>query len=217
MKNLADKFLTESEREKIVEAVKMAEKMTAGEIVPMIVSASGRYPVASIIGAMALSLPPALVCVYFIGPLIGTGARDLWVFIGMEIILFLASFLLVRNIPRLKRLFLSVNEMEEEVQRSAMESFYLNGLHRTRDETGVLIYISIFERTVWVLGDRGINEKVGPETWREIVSIVTDGIKSRRQGEAICRAVERAGEILHEHFPVRPDDRDELPNIVTEK
>ncbi|MBN2157773.1 MAG: TPM domain-containing protein [Spirochaetes bacterium] len=217
MKDLVRKFINETERARIIDTVKKTEMSTAGEIVPMIVSASGAYPLSAVIGAMALSLPLALIGLHFIGPLLGTGARDLWVFLGIETALFVISYIMVNNVFWIKRLFISGKEIEEEVSRSALESFYKNGLHRTRDETGVLIYISIFEKTVWVLGDRGINEKVSPEVWQEIVSIITGGIKKNRQGDAICRAISRTGEILHDHFPVRPDDRDELPNIITDK
>lgn len=214
MKNLVNRFLTEEDRIRITEAVRKAEKTTSGEIVPMVVSSSGRYPLSGVIGALALSLPPALAGAYFIGPLAGTGTRDMWVFLGLEIPLYLAGYFLTVALPCLRRLFIPAREMDEEVRASAMASFYRSGLHRTRDETGVLIYVSLFERRVWVLGDRGINQKVGQDSWDEIVSIVTGGVREGTQGAALCRAVERTGEILAAHFPVRPEDRDELPNLI---
>lgn len=217
MKNLVSKFLTENERSRITETVKKAEQATAGEIVPMIMSSSGNYPLAGVIGALALSVPLALTGAYFIGPLMRMGTRDMWLFLGIESVLFLAAYLLVSNVLWLKRLFVSHQEMHDEVRTAALASFYENGLHRTRNETGVLIYISIFERKVWVLGDRGIHNKVGEDSWKEIVSIVAGGIKSGKQGDAVCRAVERAGEILKSHFPIRPGDTDELPNFIEGK
>src|SRR5207237_8973706 len=39
----AEKFFTPEEQERIQQAVMAAEKKTSGEIVPMVVSASGRY------------------------------------------------------------------------------------------------------------------------------------------------------------------------------
>lgn len=214
MKNLVDRFLTEDDRAGITEAVRKAEKTTSGEIVPMVVSSSGTYPFAGVIGALALSLPPALAGAHFIGPLVGTGTRDMWVFLGLEILLFMAGYFLTVALPRLRRLFIPAREMDEAVRASALASFYRKGLHRTRGETGVLIYVSLFERRVWVLGDRGINQKVGQDSWDEIVSIVTGGIKGGTQAEALCRAVERTGQILAAHFPIQPEDRDELPNLI---
>lgn len=63
---------------------------------------------------------------------------------------------------------------------------------------------------VEVLADRGINEKVQPGTWDEIVRMLTAGLKSGEACAAFCAAIERCGEILSAHFPWPPDDRDEL-------
>jgi putative membrane protein len=217
MKNMVNKFLTEGDRAKITGTVKKAEKTTSGEIVPMVVSSSGKYPLSGVIGALALSVPLSLPGAYFIGPLIRMGTRDMWLFLGIETVLFLIGYLLVNNVLWLKRMFISRQEMHDEVRMAALASFYQNGLYRTKHETGVLIYISIFEQKVWVLGDRGIHVKVGDDAWKEIVSIITDGIKNKKQADAICRAVERTGDILKNHFPIKPGDKDELPNLIEGK
>lgn len=214
MKNLVNRFLTEEDRARITATVKKVERTTSGEIVPMVASSSGAYPLSGVIGAMALSVPIAIVGTYFAGPLVRVIMRDLWVFLGMEAVLFLLGYVLVGNVMWLRRLFISEDEMQNGVRTAALASFYEKGLHRTKDETGVLIYVSIFERKVWVLGDRGIHARVGEGAWKELVSLIVDGIKNGRQGDAICRAVERAGEILRTHFPVRKGDRDELPNLI---
>ena len=93
-----------------------------------------------------------------------------------------------------------------------MAAFTEHGLHYTRDHTGILILVSLLEHRVEVLADRGINEKVPPGTWNEVVDIIVAGLKSRHAGDAFCKAVERCGEILATHFPRQADDRDELPN-----
>ena len=45
---------------------------------------------------------------------------------------------------------------DEEVQEAVLTAFFKEELYRTRDETGILIFISVFEHKVWVLADRGI-------------------------------------------------------------
>ena len=217
MKDLVQKFLSDSDREKIAESVKKVEKTTAGEIVPMVVSSSGSYPLSGVIGGLALSVPLALAGDFFIGPMIVAFVRDIWVFLGLETVLFVLAYLLVERVLRLKRLFIPEGEMLEQVRTAAIASFYREGLYRTKQETGVLIYVSIFEHMVWVLGDRGIHEKVGQDAWSGLVATIVDGIKKGKQGEAICEAVERTGAILREHFPVAPDDTDELPNLIAGK
>jgi putative membrane protein len=98
-----------------------------------------------------------------------------------------------------------------------MTQFYTKGLYRTRDETGVLVLISVFERRVWILADRGINVKVPERQWDDIVKMITVGIKQKRSADAICEAVKKIGELLKTHFPIKPDDTDELKNLIVEK
>ena len=76
--------------------------------------------------------------------------------------------------------------------------------------------ISLFEHRVQVLADSGINAKVPPHTWDQIVDIIIDGLKNKRSAAAICQAIERCGELLQEHFPRKHDDTDELPNLIIE-
>jgi putative membrane protein len=217
MKNLAKNFLSGDDRDKISAAVQAAEKRTSGEIVPMVVSASYHYPMADVIGAAAICLPLAIVLTHLIGSGLWIGGQNLWLFLGLFALLFPACYLLVGRTPALKRHFVSRREMDEEVQEAAVTRFYQEGLYRTRDETGVLIFISVFERRVWVLADRGINAKVEPGQWDGVVATIVAGIRQRRPADAICAAVQTVADILQAHFPVRPDDTDELRNIIVEE
>jgi len=93
-------------------------------------------------------------------------------------------------------------------------SFFTEKLYKTKAENGILLYISVLEQRVWVLGDRGINEKIDRQRWQDIVSLVTDGVKNKQQCEAICAAITRIGEILEQQFPIEPDDKNELHNLI---
>ena len=109
------------------------------------------------------------------------------------------------------------DRIDEAVHTLALASFTDQGLHHTRDHTGILILISLLEHRVEVLADRGINEKVSPGTWDEIVHSITAGIKSGNASDAFCKAIERCGDILAAHFPRQADDKDELPNRLVTK
>jgi putative membrane protein len=49
------------------------------------------------------------------------------------------------------------------------------------------------------------------------VNIITAVIKKKRPADAICEAVEKIGALLKENFPIKPDDTDELKNLIIEK
>lgn len=214
MKNLAQRFLSAEEQARIMAAVKAAEQQTTGEIVPMVMSASYHYPVADLLGAAALALPAAVGLTSVVGKWLWAGPQNMWIFMGLFALCFACGRILVQRCLPLKRLFISQRELEDEVREAATTSFFEHGLHRTRAETGVLIFISLFEHKVWVLADRGINIKVPQKQWAEIVNIIVQGIRRKRQADAICEAIGRAGVLLQTHFPITPGDADELPDLI---
>ncbi len=216
MKNLTETFLSDQERERIKASVKKAEVHTSGEIVPMIVSRSYHYPMSDVIGGILFALPLSLIATYFLGGWLWIGHNNMWLFLGIITVLFVIFHRIVKRIDSLKRLYISDREIDEEVEEAAVTGFFREGLYRTRDETGILVFISVFERRVWILADRGINEKVKQGQWNEIVNKIVEGIKNNNQADAICDAVDNIGRILKEHFPVRADDRDELKNLIIE-
>jgi putative membrane protein len=217
MKDLAKQFLTDDERSRVTAAVQEAEKLTAGEIVVMIISASYHYPMANVIGAAAFAFAMALVFTVLVGEWLWIGGQNMWLFLGFLTVFFILFHVVIKRTLWLKRIFISQREMNEEVEEAAITNFFNEGLYRTRDETGVLILISVFEHKVWVLADKGINTKVREGQWDDIVKKIVDGIKQGQQAEAICQAVENIGDLLKDHFPVKPDDTDELKNLIIEK
>ncbi|MCK5417870.1 MAG: hypothetical protein KAI93_05170, partial [Desulfobacterales bacterium] len=160
MKDPAKEFLSDDERARVDTAVKEAEKLTAGEIVVMIISASYQYPMANVIGAAAFALPLALIFTPLVGGWLWIGGQNMWLFLGFLTVLFILFHEIIKRTLWLKRWFISEREFKEEVEEAAITHFFNQGLYRTRDETGVLVLISVFEHKVWVLADKGINAKV---------------------------------------------------------
>jgi putative membrane protein len=217
MKDLAKQFLTDDERARVTAAVEEAEKLTAGEIVLMIISASYHYPMANVIGAAVFALALALIFTVLVGEWLWIGGQNMWLLLGFLAVFFILFHEVIKRIPWLKRLFISEREIKEEVEEAAITNFFNEGLYRTRDETGVLVLISVFEHKVWVLADRGINTRVQDGQWDDIVKMIVDGIKQKRQADSICEAVENIGNLLKDHFPIKPDDTDELKNLIIEE
>ena len=214
MKTLAQNFLTDDEQRTVTEAVQTAEKLTSGEIVPMIASESHSYPVAPIVGGVFLALPTALLSARLFGGMLWLGTDNMWLFLIFFILYYLMGYLAVKRFPSLKRLFLSPLRADLAVQEAAAAAFFSEALHDTKDANGILLYVSVFERRVWVLGDHGINEKIDPQIWKEIVDLVSRGIKQGSPCRAICHGIERIGSILQEFFPIEAGDKDELHNLI---
>jgi putative membrane protein len=211
------KDLAEDERARISAAVEKAEKLTAGEIVVMIIPASYHYPMANVIGAAACALALGLLLTPLIGGWLWIGKQNMWLFLGLFTVFFILFHEVIKRTLWLKRHFISRKEIDAEVKEAAVTHFFNHGLYRTRDKTGVLVLISVFERRVWVLADQGIDAKVPQGQWEDIVKMITDGIKQKRAAEAICAAVEKMGDLLKAHFPIKAGDTDELKNVIIDK
>ncbi|MEZ7198479.1 TPM domain-containing protein [Pseudodesulfovibrio karagichevae] len=207
----AETFLTQAEQDALVQCVTKAEATTSGEIVPVIATMSYDYPRAGLIGSLILGALAAVALT------LALGREDMWVFLALFLALFFCFSRLFDAFPALKRPFLSKREMREEVAEAAFTAFHAHGLHDTRDKTGIILYVSVFERSVQVLADKGINDQVNPQAWEEVVAMVTEGIRAGNPGQALCAGVTRCGEMLTKRFPIKPDDTDELPNLIIEK
>ncbi len=205
----AEKLLSAEEKERIRQAVTAAEQKTSGEIVPAVVSASARYTEIELLGlVLGLGLG-TLAAALYANPW-GHEYVYLWPMLGAALGFFLC------RMPSIKRRLLSRRRVDEAVLQRSLAAFTAEGLHQTRDHTGILIFVSLLEHEVEVLADRGINEKVPQGTWDEVVGIVTAGLRAGEPGDAFCTAIDRCGAILAEHFPRSADDTDELSNrLVT--
>lgn len=204
----AKNFFNDEEKKRIEQAVSAAEARTSGEIVPVVVDASYHYPRAEIIGGGSFAMGLALL-----GSWLWGGSSE-WVFFAVFLLLYLPCKWLVRYTPALRRALIAPAEFDAEVREQALISFVEHGIYRTREGTGILILLSLFEHRVFVLADQGINERVPPHTWDAVVATVSAGMHEGRACEALCSGVQQCGTLLAEHFPRRHDDRDELPNLI---
>jgi putative membrane protein len=216
MKKSLERFLPQTEREKIESCVRRAEIRTRGEIMVVVVASSHPYPLGELRAAAAFAFPAAVALTPLLGGLFWVGPHNLWIFLGTLIPLFLVSQAVVKHLPALKRIFISERELEAESSEAAEAQFFQQGVHRTREETGVLIYVSVFERKVRVLADRGINAKIPEGYWTGVVDTTVQAIREGRAADGICAAVSQVAGVLEEKFPVRSDDADELKNVIIE-
>lgn len=100
------------------------------------------------------------------------------------------------------------------VRRLALEEFHRLQMHRTRDRTGVIFFFLLEDRHFYIYGDRGIHQCIGQETWDTLTAEVGAIARQQNLGTAIRHGLQRMGNLLAAHFPVKPDDVNELSNEV---
>ena len=204
----AETFFTEEEKARIVNTTREVELRSIGEVAVMVVESSDPYIDAEVIGGIFLGSFMALVLTEFFFH------SSLWFYIPLSFLLFFPSEYLFHKVPAIKTAFIGVKRKELSVMQRAIRAFYEKGLYKTKKNTGVLFFLSLLERKVWVLADTGINEKIDQATLNRFANIVSQGIKDGKACESLCTAINEAGEVLEKHFPITPGDIDELPNEV---
>lgn len=99
---------------------------------------------------------------------------------------------------------------------AATRHFELQGMARTKNRNGVLIFLAPRSRSFAVIGDRGVHEKCGDAFWRELAAVMGAHFKRGEFTEGLVQGIERAGALLAEHFPPEPGNGNELPDQVEE-
>jgi len=108
----------------------------------------------------------------------------------------------------------SFSERNSNIKAIAEKEFYRLNMHKTRDKTGILLFFLLGERQFYILADKGINEKVEQEVWETISDEIQENFKNGFFTEGIISGIENVEKILSEHFPIKPDDKNELANKV---
>ncbi len=203
--------LSQAEKDRLKEAVRKAESKTSGEIVPFIVASSGDYLWVHLVWALAGAMAGtfAIWCQ-------STYSHFALTFGEMALILWSGVLIgaLLPLIPFLKRISVSKTVLTRNVNREVMASFVGAGLTETKDRTGVLIYLSVFERRIQILADKGINSKAPKNYWQSHVDAVVKGIHSGRPSEVLSEVIEEIGEQLSASFPRAADDVNELSDEI---
>lgn len=107
------------------------------------------------------------------------------------------------------------DHIEDDVLDHAVFIFEELSMHRTRDRNGVLIYLSVGDRKLAVIGDVGIDQQVPKDFWHDVLGILKLHLAAGRAADGLVEAVHLVGEKLRLFFPLRSDDRDELSNDIS--
>jgi putative membrane protein len=204
----ADTFFSHEEKQRIKETIQAIELRTIGEVAVMVVDGSDQYREAEVLGGLFLGSFLALILV------LSQFHASIWAFIIFGFLFFFPSRYFFAQFPILHAGFIGLKRKEMAVMQRAVRAFYDKELYKTKKNTGVLFFISLFERKVWVLADKGIYVKIEQETLNRFADMVSTGIKEGDACGALCNAITEAGELLSKYFPITPGDTDELPDEV---
>ncbi len=93
--------------------------------------------------------------------------------------------------------------------------FHELGLDRTRDGTGVLLYVAERDRKTAVFAGPGIYGARAAGFWNDVAAAVARGYAQGERMAGLLRALAMIGEILRDAAPGEDTAGNELPNEVT--
>lgn len=214
------KKFSDKDSQKIAEATKTAEMKTSGEIFTVLTQECDDYHGNVFIVSVIPYLLVTAFIIMFSGTFISILQSMVWevqldslVFMTIVIpLIFFVVFYTLFSIPMLKHTIISKERMKKQVRLHAESAFFRHGITATEGATGVLIFISIFEKRVELLVDYKIQQQISNEKWELVVNNIIKGIQSDKFIEVLGAEIIRCGEILSQDFPRRSDDIDELDN-----
>jgi putative membrane protein len=128
------------------------------------------------------------------------------------------SALLTVFVPPYARLYLRPARAELEVRQYAHALFLEHELFRTRERVGVLILVSLFERRVEVLPDRGFAGRVPRAEWQAVVARMTPALRHGRPGDALGQGLTALDDLLaRKGFRPPADPVNEIPDTPIEE
>jgi uncharacterized membrane protein len=97
----------------------------------------------------------------------------------------------------------------------AIEVFALLGMHKTREQNGILFYVAVDDRKFAVIGDKGIDQRVPTGFWDETKEVLRRHFALEQYAEGLANGIWRTGEQLQKYFPRLADDTNELSDDIS--
>ncbi len=201
--------------EAVRQAAAEAEAGTGGEVVSYVVGRCDPYPEARPRAAAALAVFAALAAglAHALGE--HWGGWGLW-WITLPVVAGgLLGWSLVGMVPVVERFMIGPEMLSRRAEQRAIQAFLTEEVFSTRDRTGVLILLAVFERQVVIKADTGLAAQVKLEEWQRIVGDLAYGIRAGKAAESLIATIHACGDLMRERgVPRRADDTDELPNAL---
>lgn len=224
----AAKDLSEKDREALRERVRAAESSTSGEIVVVVSSAADDHPDAPWkAGAATLLLGTLLLGGLHstLGP-IG--------FVLLQLGVAGIGYLLAAGLHDFRRSFVRESRATAVCEEQALQELQRLDLTSKPERTAVLLYVSVFEQRVVVIGDTKAHEAAGEDAWVEADAAVLGALRGKEPGgkgpgpkrsggkgpasetlrEALAQGIDTIGATLARVLPPTSSDRNRFDDSV---
>lgn len=190
----------------LAECVREIEKETNAELVIAVRARSGSYRHADYLFGAILAYVSILFLLF--SPWL---IKPYWGAVEVAIVFALGVFISSRS-NAIRRLLTTREQRARAVREGAAAVFYEAGIANTAAEMGVLIYLSLMERRLELLADRGVLTGAPPLVWNECVFDLQQAGR-RPQPETFLQALRAFGSMLAKHIPATGENPNELGDL----
>jgi putative membrane protein len=194
---------TKADHDAVSAAIREAERRTRGQLVCVLAHSSSAYAHIPILWASVL----ALITPW---PLIAFTQWSVELIFMAQLAVFIVAGLAFSFMP-LRLALVPKAVKRSRAHRAALDQFMLRGITRTKNRSGVLIFVSLAEHYARIIADEGIAAKVGNAEWQAAIDALTAHMRDGRIAAGFTAAIERCSAVLAAHAP--PDGSpNELPD-----
>jgi len=191
--------------ESLAQAVRDIEKDSDAEIVIVVRGRSGTYRHADYLCGAIVAL--VVLAFMLFSPF---DFHTYWV--PFDVLLAFVAGAYVSGRTNFIRRALSTKKFRAQAARTgAAAMFYEAGIANTSAENGLLIYLSLLERRLEIIADRGILKSVPALKWNNAV-FELKRVGRKPEPDELVKAIQSVGALLTEYMPATGENPNELPD-----
>lgn len=201
------KELTTDFQTRLWEAVKLIEQASQAEVIVVLRASSHRYPDIPLVWGISAAWVSHTYMMY------SPDFFENWLVYYLPIFAFALSYTFAQ-LPAITRLCSKKSTLQKNVEIMARAIFQKGGLYHTRAKTGVLIYCSFLEQSVYILPDRGIEMAIPHEEWQRLRLEFNLIFASKKPMDALLIELHKTQLLFGRYLPALAGDINELPDVL---
>ena len=190
----------------LAQCVREIEKDSDAELVIVVRGVSGSYRQADYLFGALIAFA-GLLCLLFLP----VDFHQYWVPIDVALLFAVGAYFGSRS-SSVRRLLTSRKFRHSAVRTGAAAMFYEAGIANTNAEMGILIYLSLLERRLELIADRGILKALPPLEWNQSLFALQQA-GGDPNVETLLKALRDFGMLLGKHLPATGENPNELPDM----
>jgi putative membrane protein len=195
-------------KDQVSDAIRAIEAQTCAEIVVAVRPKAGHYRHTDyLLGSVAAFI--ALFVLLF------ADQEFAVLFMPVDtVIAFTAGVAFSAFFAPIRHLFTLDSLMRENVRTAARAAFVDLGVTKTRDRSGILVFVAAFEKKVEVVADVGVDTAALGPAWSDALKALSASMSGIGRLDAFITALRSLGPVLAGAMPRKADDVNELPDEV---